>query len=118
MLRCKPDDLAYINRGPNAGCLVKCLHFDPSHVHEDAPGRGCWKIRSVGRQLNTTAWREYTFLGFTWRRHVRKGVPALEGMVPDFALTPIRDPGEQAADEFAARRQSSFPVGQEDAVHC
>jgi hypothetical protein len=90
-MNCKPGDLAVLVRvndatKQNLGRIFHVLRAEsPSTyiaafgIHEEMPR---WLCRAVGGPVTNFAGREFTELA-----------------VPDFALRPIRDPGDDAQDE-------------------
>jgi hypothetical protein len=96
-MNCKPGDLAYVIRGRNYGTLVlvgKAFHINASGKTKFGAftflgNERSWLCRAVGRPLLDP------FAG--------KVVQFYERPIPDSALRPIRDPGDDAVDETLLR---------------
>lgn len=102
-LNCRPGDLAIIICGPCAGVLVHVLRLAPVGVifraksgRPHAPcGQATWEIKSAGQKL------------LIKRVSRETGAPApssrsIYGCIKDSGLRPLRNPGDDEADESHA----------------
>ena len=104
-MRCKPGDLARIVHPSMDGHLVTVLHAAPAHdfrlpdgqMH-DGTAPGTWVCESLGSPFPATV---------MWRGNLISR-PARFAVIGDQWLRPIRDPGDDAVDQFARTRVTTL----------
>lgn len=90
-MNCRPGDLAVIVKSfcGQEGRLVVVHYFVPTATFEGGYTLSeCWTCKGVGTPLKGETYSGHFYPGF--------------GVLADFQLRPIRDPGDDATDETLA----------------